>query len=202
MRPPRSEAGGSSAITRHSSHVWTTAVPDATKWEIWDNGTILNPRASLVLSATSGSARTTLTMQQNLYASSQAWVVSNNTQLTVIPIMNNVGDMCLEAPDYSPRIIYRGCQSGERRQSFAVYPDGTIRPDRRRDDCLTALAGPGILGLVTAVCNGGAQQRWSFNRDYTISTLDTGLAIDARNNTIFLYPREARESQMWQAWFF
>lgn len=174
-------------------------VTDGTKWEIWDNGTIVNSKSSLVLTATSGNARTTLTVEKNVYAASQAWVVANATEPTVTPIMNSNGDMCLEALDYVPKIFYYGCQSGESRQSFAVYQDGSIRPDKRRDDCLTANTKD--LVVVTAKCDGGAAQRWSFNNDNTISNLVTGLAMDAQNNVVTLSPVVPRQSQEWHAWF-
>ncbi|KAK1370590.1 hypothetical protein POM88_036682 [Heracleum sosnowskyi] len=131
---------------------------DATKWKKWDNGTIISPRSSLVLSATSGNMGIELTLQENVYATSQAWAVSNNTEAI----------------------------SGEMRQMFALYPDGSIRLNGNRDDCLTADHKSNMVAV--ALCNGGVEQRWSFNRDNTISNLNSGLVMEARNNYLYLYP--------------
>ncbi|KAL8122161.1 ricin-like [Apium graveolens] len=177
----------------------TVTVTDAMRWEIWDNGTIVNSRSSLVLTATSGIAESTLTLEKNVYATSQAWVVANETRPTVTPVMNGNGDMCLEALDYDPKIFYYGCQCGESRQLFAVYQDGSIRPNKTRDDCLTA--DTKNLVVVTAKCDGGAAQRWSFNNDNTVSNLGTGLAMDAQHNVVTLSPGVPRQSQEWHAWF-
>ncbi|KAK1369697.1 hypothetical protein POM88_035789 [Heracleum sosnowskyi] len=175
---------------------------DATKWKKWDNGTIISPRSSLVLSATSGNMGIEITLQENVYATSQAWAVSNNTEAIVTPIMNkDQFDMCLEAINYISKIGYIGCQSGEMRQMFALYPDGSIRLNGNRDDCLTTDHKSNMVAV--ALCNGGVEQRWSFNRDNTISNLNSGLVMEARNNYLYLYPSSLpRGSQEWQAWFF
>ncbi|KAK1370583.1 hypothetical protein POM88_036675 [Heracleum sosnowskyi] len=175
------------------------ALPVVTKWEVLvNNGTIKNPRSSLVLSATSGSMGTQLTLQENLYSTSETWVVANNTQPIITPIMNTGQfNMCLQAT--GAEISYSKCQSGETRQIFAVYPDGSIRPNDKRDDCLAVNNSRNLV--VVAGCNGSAEQRWSFNRDYTISNLDTGLIIDALNNFIYLSISSVpRGTQEWQAW--
>nr|ABG76785.1 ribosome-inactivating protein [Panax ginseng] len=43
-----------------------TAVPTATKWQVWGNGTIINPESGLVLTAGLGSSRTELTVDNNI----------------------------------------------------------------------------------------------------------------------------------------
>lgn len=179
-----------------------TAVPDATKWKICDNGTIINPRSSNVLSANSASINTTLIVAENLYSASQAWVISNNTLPFVTPIMNGeLSNMCLQAFDYRIDLGYSECQSLEKRQMFALYPDSSIRPNDKREDCLTADVDN--RKVIVAKCNGAAEQRWLFNRDYTISNLNSPLVMDiAVDNYIYLNPPTVPPgSQEWRVYF-
>lgn len=179
-----------------------TAVPDATKWEIWDNGTIFNPRSSLVLGANSPTINTTLVMMENVYSTGQAWVISNNTEPFVTPIMNeDLSNMCLQAfDDTTNNLGFSGCSSVERRQLFALYPDSSIRPNDKRDECLTAYIRDNIV--IIAKCYDIAEQRWLFNTDYTISNLHTHLVMVPVDDSIYLIPSSVPlHSRQWRVHF-
>lgn len=69
-----------------------SAVPDATKWEIRGDGNIRNPKSGLVLTANKYSSTTiNLVVDRNIYSSTQAWFVSNNTEPTVTTIVGYNG---------------------------------------------------------------------------------------------------------------
>ncbi|EEF28781.1 ricin-agglutinin family protein, partial [Ricinus communis] len=51
---------------RYNGKCFTTTTVGATRWQIWDNRTIINPISGLVLEATSGNNGTTLIVQTNI----------------------------------------------------------------------------------------------------------------------------------------
>nr|prf ricin E B [Ricinus communis] len=177
-----------------------TAATDATRWQIWDNGTIINPRSSLVLAATSGNSGTTLTVQTNIYAVSQGWLPTNNTQPFVTTIVGLYG-MCLQAN--SGKVWLEDCTSEKAEQQWALYADGSIRPQQNRDNCLTTDAN--IKGTVVKILSCGpasSGQRWMFKNDGTILNLYNGLVLDVRRSDpslkqIIVHPVHGNLNQIW-----
>ncbi|XP_022740708.1 ricin-like [Durio zibethinus] len=111
-----------------------SAVSDATKWEIWSDGTIINPRSGLVLTGSKDSSgMINLIVDSNSYGSRQAWYVSNNTNPSVTTIVGYNGE-CLLA---SGTLVWlERCLSNDAEQQWAIYLDGTIRPQKNRLGCL------------------------------------------------------------------
>ncbi|XP_048233460.1 ricin isoform X1 [Ricinus communis] len=177
-----------------------TAATDATRWQIWDNGTIINPRSSLVLAATSGNSGTTLTVQTNIYAVSQGWLPTNNTQPFVTTIVGLYG-LCLQAN--SGQVWIEDCSSEKAEQQWALYADGSIRPQQNRDNCLTSDSN--IRETVVKILSCGpasSGQRWMFKNDGTILNLYSGLVLDVRASDpslkqIILYPLHGDPNQIW-----
>ncbi|XP_010922360.1 ricin [Elaeis guineensis] len=178
----------------------TTAVTDATRWEVWDNGTIINPRSALVLSAESGNSGTTLTVETNIYASRQGWLASNNTQPFVASIVGFM-DLCLETDGTG--VWVGNCASNKVEQKWALYADGSIRPQQNQDRCLTSndlLQGTNIT--VVSCSPGSSGQRWVFTNDGTILNLKQGLVMDVKGSDpslkqIILWPFTGNPNQKW-----
>nr|prf ricin D Ala chain [Ricinus communis] len=159
--------------------------------EIWNNGTIINPRSSLVLAATSGNSGTTLTVQTNIYAVSQGPLFTNNTQPWVTTIVGLYG-LCLQAN--SGQVVIEDSCSEKAEQQWALYASGNINPQQRRDNCLTSDSN--IRETVVKILSCGpasSGERWMFKNDGTILNLYSGLVLDVRASDpslkqIILYP--------------
>ncbi|EEF28162.1 Agglutinin precursor [Ricinus communis] len=178
----------------------STATVGATRWQIWDNRTIINPTSGLVLAATSGNSGTKLTVQTNIYAVSQGWLPTNNTQPFVTTIVGLYG-MCLQAN--SGKVWLEDCTSEKAEQQWALYADGSIRPQQNRDNCLTTDAN--IKGTVVKILSCGpasSGQRWMFKNDGTILNLYNGLVLDVRRSDpslkqIIVHPVHGNLNQIW-----
>ncbi|EEF30192.1 ricin-agglutinin family protein [Ricinus communis] len=177
-----------------------TAVTDATRWQIWDNGTIINPRSSLVLAATSGNSGTTLTVKTNIYATSQGWLPTNNTQPFVTSIVG-LYDLCLQAN--SGNVWLEECASNRAEQQWALYADGSIRPQQNQDNCLTSDASTqGTIVKILSCSPGSSGQRWMWKNDGTIWNLYYGLVLDVRQSDpslkqIIIWPFTGNPNQKW-----
>ncbi|XP_057969409.1 ricin-like [Malania oleifera] len=104
-----------------------SAVLEATHWEIWTNGTILNPKSSLVLSAESGNSDATLTVQVNNYSSRQGWLTTNDSNPFVRTIVG-FQDLCMQANGNA--VWLEECVDQKAEQQWALYPDRSIRPNQ------------------------------------------------------------------------
>ena len=181
-----------------------TAVPTTTKWQVWDNGTIINPESGLALTAGgSGSSRTELTVDNNIYDSRQGWLLGNNTAPIVTPIIG-FRDLCLQS-NYGNTVWIEECVSNKITQEWAIYPDGTIRPNGNKDNCLTWESYPRGQNVVIDPCDGGAGQRWTFTIDGSISNLAIGYVVDVKRSNlnlrqIIVYPFYNTANQIWRSW--
>ncbi|EEF30196.1 ricin-agglutinin family protein [Ricinus communis] len=178
----------------------TTATVGATRWQIWDNRTIINPISGLVLAATSGNSGTTLTVQTNIYAVSQGWLPSNNTQPFVTSIVG-LNDLCLQAN--TGKVWLDECTSEKAEQQWALYADGSIRPQQNQDNCLTSDANIRETIVKTLSCSTASSgQRWMFKNDGTIWNLYNGLVLDVKRSDptlkqIIIYPFHGNPNQIW-----
>nr|AAR25548.1 lectin precursor [Viscum album] len=177
-----------------------TAVREATLWQIWGNGTIINPRSNLVLGAASGSSGTTLTVQTQVYSLGQGWLAGNDTAPREVTIYG-FRDLCMEANGAS--VWVETCGSSKENQNWALYGDGSIRPKQNQDQCLTS-QGDSVSTVINIVsCSAGSSgQRWVFTNEGTILNLKNGLVMDvAQSNPslrrIIIYPATGNPNQMW-----
>nr|GEZ62354.1 ribosome-inactivating protein [Tanacetum cinerariifolium] len=77
-----------------SEQIQWSAEPEATKWVLYNAGTIMNPRSGLVIAAESSTQRTVLNVAEDNNSSRQPW--SANTQPT-INFISGFREMCLQA---------------------------------------------------------------------------------------------------------
>ncbi|KAG1359230.1 Ricin [Cocos nucifera] len=178
----------------------TTAVTAATLWEVWDNGTIINPKSALVLSAESANSGTTLTVETNIYASRQGWLASNNTEPFVTSIIGFM-DLCMETN--GTNVWIGNCTSDEIEQKWAIYADGSIRPQQNQDRCLTSNNHFQGTNIIVLPCSPGwSSQRWLFTNDGTILNLYNGFVMDVEASDpslkrIILWPSTGNPNQKW-----
>nr|1CE7_B Chain B, PROTEIN (RIBOSOME-INACTIVATING PROTEIN TYPE II) [Viscum album]2MLL_B Chain B, PROTEIN (RIBOSOME-INACTIVATING PROTEIN TYPE II) [Viscum album] len=173
-----------------------TAVGEATVWQIWGNGTIINPRSNLVLAASSGIKGTTLTVQTLDYTLGQGWLAGNDTAPREVTIYG-FNDLCMESGGGS--VTVETCSSGKA-DKWALYGDGSIRPEQNQAQCLTS-GGDSVAGVNIVSCSGAASgQRWVFTNEGAILNLKNGLAMDVANpggGRIIIYPATGKPNQMW-----
>ncbi|XP_027352444.1 abrin-a-like [Abrus precatorius] len=182
----------------------TSAIPEATYWEIWDNGTIINPRSGLVLSAESSSIGGTLTVQTNDYRMRQGWRTGNDTSPFVTSIVGYL-DLCMEA--HGSKVWLADCDSNKKEQQWALYPDGSIRSVQSTNNCLTSGAhNQGATIVIMGCSSAWASQRWVFKIDGTICSLSDDMVMDVRRSDpslkeIILWPYTGNPNQIWLTLF-
>ncbi|XVF25407.1 hypothetical protein REPUB_Repub13aG0210000 [Reevesia pubescens] len=177
-----------------------TAVPDATKWEIRSDGSIRNPRSGLVLTGSKDSSgMINLVVDNNFYGSRQAWYASNNTKPSVTTIVG-YNNLCLLAS--GSRVWLEKCVTNDAEQQWAIYPDGTIRPQNNRNGCLKYANAGGDL-VTVGTCDGWNEERWRFQSDGTILHVVTEQVMDVKNTDAILPEitvndnSDQRPSQTW-----
>ncbi|KMS97796.1 hypothetical protein BVRB_5g123580 [Beta vulgaris subsp. vulgaris] len=178
------------------------AAPDAAKWQIMSNlGRIKNPKSELHLTASKDAATgiVKVIVDHYQYASRQVWLPTNITKPTVTYIVGNQS-LCLtqNGVDTVWMLLCRQRISDER---WALYPDGTIRPEENQKLCLKYEDGNVLISLGT--CGGWSDERWLFQGDGTILHLATGSVIDIIE-TPSLYQITATdfvEDRISQIWF-
>ncbi|XVF25401.1 hypothetical protein REPUB_Repub13aG0209400 [Reevesia pubescens] len=177
-----------------------TAVPDATKWEIRSDGSIRNPRSRLVLTGSKDSSgMINLVVDNNFYGSRQAWYASNNTKPPVTTIVG-YNNLCLLAS--GSRVWLEKCVTNDAEQQWAIYPDGTIRPQNNRNRCLKYANAGGDL-VTVGPCDGWIEERWRFQSDGTILHVVTEQVMDVKNTDAILPEitvndnSDQRPSQIW-----
>lgn len=174
------------------------ASDDKFKWDVWGNGTIIS-RSGLVLAARSLESGTLLTAEVDTYTIGQSWLPSNNTKPLVTPIVGISSGLCFGAD-----LLLEMCVPGKAEQAWALYRDGSIRPNQTRlDSCLTlhreASSSP---SLKIALCEAASSlQRWVYPNDGTIMNLETKLVMDITPGSIpsiiMAYPT-GDLSQIWR----
>nr|AAB25434.1 abrin-a B-chain=toxic lectin [Abrus precatorius, seeds, Peptide, 268 aa] [Abrus precatorius]prf//1908235A abrin a:SUBUNIT=B chain [Abrus precatorius] len=182
----------------------TTAVAAATYWELWDNGTIINPKSALVLSAESSSMGGTLTVQTNEYLMRQGWRTGNNTSPFVTSI-SGYSDLCMQAQ--GSNVWMADCDSNKKEQQWALYTDGSIRSVQNTNNCLTSKDHKqGSTILLMGCSNGWASQRWVFKNDGSIYSLYDDMVMDVKGSDpslkqIILWPYTGKPNQIWLTLF-
>ncbi|XP_027361932.1 abrin-a-like [Abrus precatorius] len=181
-----------------------TAVPVATYWEILDDGSIMNPRSGLYLSAESSTMGGTLTVQSGQYRLRQAWRTGNDTSPFVTSIAGYL-DLCMEA--HGSNMWLADCDSKKEEQQWALYPDGSIRPVQNTNNCLTSEEHKQGATIVMMDCsNAWASQRWVFHSNGTIFNLYDNMVMDVKGSDpslkqIILWPWTGKDNQIWVTLF-
>ncbi|XVE96509.1 hypothetical protein REPUB_Repub02eG0228600 [Reevesia pubescens] len=175
-----------------------TAVPDATKWEIRSDGSIRNPRSNLVLTGSrDSSGMFNLVVDSNFYGSRQAWYASNDTNPSVTTIVG-YNNLCLLAS--GSRVWLKECMSDDAEQQWAIYPDGTIRPQKNRNGCLKYKDWDLV---IVETCDGWNEERWRFQSRGTILNLATDMVMDVKDTgaTLLEITVNNFNNQPSQTWF-
>ncbi|XP_050208804.1 ricin-like [Mercurialis annua] len=154
---------------------------DRTRWEVWDNGTITNPASGLVLAANSWDQGTTLSLETNVYTTSQSWQPTNSTTQPFVASIVGYEDLCLEGN--GENVWVDECIASKREQHWALYPDGSIRPQQNQQNCLTADGDTrGNIVKILYCQLGSATQRWEFKNDGSIWNLISRLVLDVKQS--------------------
>ncbi|RWR91467.1 type 2 ribosome-inactivating protein [Cinnamomum micranthum f. kanehirae] len=182
-----------------------TAVTPATFWQVRENGAISHRNSALVLSAESGDTNSTLSVETNIYASRQGWLAGNHTEPFVASIIG-FQDLCMQANGDAMWMVE--CASGKANQKWALYPDGSIRPQQNQDHCLTSSDNnsQGSIIIISSCSPGSEGQRWVFKNDGTILNLKNGLVMDVKESDqnlhqIIIYPATGNPNQKWFLYF-
>uniref|UniRef100_A0ACD5WGQ7 Uncharacterized protein n=1 Tax=Avena sativa TaxID=4498 RepID=A0ACD5WGQ7_AVESA len=186
--------------------IYDCGLSDKFKWQVWDNGTIIS-KSGLVLAARSLESGTTLTAEVENSTIGQSWRPSNNTQPLVAPIVGISSGLCLQAQGTEP--VLNMCVTRKPDQAWALYPDGSIRPNQTRvDRCLTVVPsnqGSSLSSLKISVCEPNSfLQRWVFPNDGTIMNLFSKHVMDLTPcaipslGEIIVASSTGSPSQMWK----
>ncbi|XP_027338618.1 abrin-a-like [Abrus precatorius] len=182
----------------------TSAVAEATYWEIWENGTIINPKSALVLSAESSAMGGTLSVQKNEYRMRQGWRTGTDPSPFVTSIAGYL-DLCMEA--HGNNMWLADCDRNKEEQQWSLYPDGSIRPVQNENNCLTSQEHKeGAIIVMMACSNAWASQRWVFQNDGTIYSLYDEMVMDVKNSDpslkqIILWSWTGNPNQKWVTLF-
>ncbi|KAJ8617063.1 hypothetical protein MRB53_013249 [Persea americana] len=168
---------GSSPGTHVMIYDCAAAEKAATLWQLWENGAIKNPKSGLVLSTESGDNGTILTVETNINASRQGWFASNNTEPFVTFIIG-FDDLCMQANGNAMWVVE--CED----QKWALYPDGTIRPQENQDRCLTSshYNSQEIIIIISSCGPGSEDQRWVFTNAGTIWNMASGMVMEVKRS--------------------
>lgn len=167
-------------------HNCTTAPNySSTKWEVHDNGNIINKDHKLALNAYVGFQRSVLTVDQISYSSRQGWSLRNSSgteaAALVTPILSYNGMYMQPSGNDSVELVKGNDTSVP--QYWLIYSDGTLRPDGRRSICLARKSSPkdtDILGIH--LCDGGNAERWLINHDGSISDATNDYVLEVNKD--------------------
>lgn len=147
------------------------------KWEVWNDGSIILFDSSTLLSLTATPSRPNYRLiVQDLYnGSSQAWYASNITKPSVKSIVAYNG-LCLIPSDKT--VWLEKCKKGTSLdEKWAIFSDGTIRPQQNRRNCLKLVYLRELERIVLQPCDGEAEERWMFQSDGTIYHMKTEMVL-------------------------
>nr|BAD93343.1 lectin [Sambucus racemosa subsp. sieboldiana] len=179
----------------------STAVEGAIKWGVTIDGRIINLSSGLVVTAPSGASRTILLLENNIYAASQGWTVSNDVKPIVASIVG-YKEMCLQANGENNGVWMEDCEVTSLQQQWALFGDRTIRVNSSRGLCVTSNGYNSKDLIITLKCQGLPSQRWFFNSNGAIVTPNSTLVMDVRASNvslreIIIYPATGNPNQQW-----
>nr|P93543.1 RecName: Full=Ribosome-inactivating protein SNAI'; Contains: RecName: Full=SNAI' A chain; AltName: Full=rRNA N-glycosidase; Contains: RecName: Full=Linker peptide; Contains: RecName: Full=SNAI' B chain; Flags: Precursor [Sambucus nigra]AAC49754.1 Neu5Ac alpha-2,6-gal/galNAc-binding type 2 ribosome-inactivating protein precusor [Sambucus nigra] len=159
--------------------------PESTKWVVSIDGTITNPRSGLVLTAPKAAEGTLVSLEKNVHAARQGWIVGNVEPLVTFIV--GYEQMCLETNPGNNDVSLGDCSvksASKVDQKWALYGDGTIRVNNDRSLCVTSEGKSSNEPIIILKCLGWANQRWVFNTDGTISNPDSKLVMHVDQNDV------------------
>nr|AFO70213.1 ricin B lectin domain protein II [Camellia sinensis] len=95
------------------------------------------------------------------------------------------------------------CVSNQTDQKWAIYPDGSIRPQQNQDVCVTSNNHFQGTNIIIVSCSyGWSSQRWVFTNDGAILNLYNGMVMDVKDSNpilqqIILWPFNGNPNQKW-----
>lgn len=208
-------ASNSSSIMIHDCDPPSSADAPPMSWQVWVDGTIMLASSGdrLVLSTNSSASGTLLSVRDNTYTTGQSWLPTNSTAVPPAkPILGPFG-LCLQENSNGGQdddVLLRECTAddADADQAWALYPDGSIRPQQRRNSCLAApehdqAAADDLPPKIIGCDPNSSLQRWLFPNDGTIINPGSGLVMDVRGSVksgfhIILNHPTGRETQQWQ----
>ncbi|KAB5551638.1 hypothetical protein DKX38_008949 [Salix brachista] len=177
---------GSSVIISDCSKVKASA----TVWKVQNDGSILNPSSSLVLTSKSGKSGNILTLATNVYALGQGWRFTDVSKPSPKSIVG-LWSYCLEFGKYVPKLAR--CVKNKTEQKWSFNADGSIRPDANTDLCLTSKGdSKGSLVVVASCSPVSANQRWMFGDNhgtayFTILNVNNAMVLDVSYSFLNLF---------------
>nr|BAD93340.1 lectin [Sambucus racemosa subsp. sieboldiana] len=179
----------------------STAVENAIKWEVTIDGSIINLSSGLVMTAPSAASRTILLLENNIYAASQGWTVSNDVKPIVASIVG-YKEMCLQANGENNGVWMEDCEVTSLQQQWALFGDRTIRVNSSRGLCVTSNGYNSKDLIITLKCQGLPSQRWFFNSNGAIVNPNSTLVMDVRASNvslreIIISPATGNPNQQW-----
>ncbi|WCJ21967.1 Beta-galactoside-specific lectin 1 [Euphorbia peplus] len=169
-------------------------------WSLGQDGEVLNPSSGLVLTAISGAVWTELALHTSVSSSFQTWRVGNDTKPRLVSISGFRG-LCMQAKNNA--VWIEECESSKNGgKHWLIYPDGTIRPQKNPNGCLSYhnLVNRRIVVLFCGL--GPSSQRWLFTENGTILNERSNLVMDVKGSDpslkeIIVYPATGKPNQKW-----
>nr|AAL04123.1 ribosome-inactivating protein [Sambucus nigra] len=179
----------------------STAAENAIKWEVPIDGSIINPSSGLVMTAPRAASRTILLLEDNIYAASQGWTVTNNVKPIVASIVG-YKEMCLQSNGENNGVWMEDCEATSLQQQWALYGDRTIRVNSTRGLCVTTNGYNSKDLIIILKCQGLPSQRWFFNSDGAIVNPKSRHVMDVRASNvslreIIIFPATGNPNQQW-----
>ncbi|XP_050205056.1 ricin-like [Mercurialis annua] len=178
----------------------SATISDAARWNLTDDGTIINSKSGLVLSVTA--AGDDITVQKNSYAASQGWLATTDAEPFVAPILG-LRELCLQSN--GSNVFVNTCENREIGQIWAFYGDGSIRPYANQGECLTTDGTKRSIVKIVSCSPASSGQRWLLKNDGAIWNLYYGFVLDVesgdpKRKRIIGWPYNGRDNQKWVIW--
>uniref|UniRef100_A0A803N7E5 Ribosome-inactivating protein n=2 Tax=Chenopodium quinoa TaxID=63459 RepID=A0A803N7E5_CHEQI len=151
-------------------------VPRATKWQIQSSiGKIKTQKSGLSLTAEKDAAGVyNVVVDPYQHVPRQVWFPTNNTEPPVTKIVGY--DLLCLTLDGVHHVQMANCDDNIKDKRWAVYPDGTIRPEQHQGRCLQYKHGQNEI--IQGACSGYSDERWIFRADGTILHEATDMVMD------------------------
>ncbi|KGN45978.1 seed lectin [Cucumis sativus] len=175
------------------------------RWNVAIDGTISNPSSGLVLTTDPSTNRSQLIVEVNKFTTSQGWRVGNYVK-PIIGSIIGMEEMCLEATNNNTNMWLEKCVKNKAEQYWAVYSDGSIRVNRKRNLCVSSSSNRSGALLIIDECKGTSNQRWNFLANGTILNPETKKVVDVYGSMvsakrIILYPKTGLANQQWTLFY-
>lgn len=175
------------------------------RWNVAIDGTISNPSSGLVLTTNPSTNSSQLIVEVNKFTTSQGWRVGNYVEPLTGSIIG-LEEMCLEATNNNTNVWLEKCVKNKAEQYWAVYGDGSIRVNSKRNLCVSSSSNRILALIIIEECNGTSNQRWNFLANGAILNPETKMVMDvyrfmvSRKKNI-LYRKTGERNQEWALFY-